>query len=449
MFEKKTIFIVIFLIFVLSSFDVFSQESELPLIRCADALRMVRDNSDDIRIAELNKRISKNSATSSVVSSFVPSLSVSSTLAGGVMYPMADGTLSEWAWRDGYPDIGVTASLAIGSTTVTNAIISGMQKALADFTYDQTISNLEKALWAAYWGVSSLNRSVAVAEKVVAASEDALQAAQARFDAGLVSSLELMNAKLASANAKKSCLSLKKSRENAYMSLKSLLKRKDDFDVEPFLGHVSLSFPSVEVVYNRHIASNATIRSLALASDMASSAATATNLAARLPRVSLSLSYGYRGRYSNVQYGIDDTLTFSVAASLGLDGFIPHTSTYNSISEANAKAEIAKLNLSAGYDSYRREIESGIRNLEALEAACEVASLQVEYASESARLSADAYQNGKITSQSYADALNAMLQAEVSLANSEFDYQNSAYSLSIYLGEDYESFMARYAVVKD
>ena len=138
-----------------------------------------------------------------------------------------------------------------------------------------------------------------------------------------------------------------------------------------------------------------------------------------------------------------------MAASLGLDGFIPHTSTYNSISEANAKAEIAKLNLSAGYDSYRREIESGIRNLEALEAACEVASLQVEYASESARLSADAYQNGKITSQSYADALNAMLQAEVSLANSEFDYQNSAYSLSIYLGEDYESFMARYAVVKD
>ncbi len=431
------------LVCVLSSFAQDALKSGIPLMTHAEALRRVKEDSNEVRIAEISKIAAKDEAIGAEVSGLIPSISVTGSLVGlqKILTASVDNLLIE-RWSD--PSVTATASLTFGSTAITSFITSAIKKKLADFTYDNTVANLEKAVSSAYWGVSAAQEALLAAEDSLSVSQEALKNVQARFDAGLASSLDLMNAKLMVANAESAVMKCKKAKSTVYLTLKSLVDADYDFKVERLIEIDLLELPSADRIYNKYLATNSTLRQLALTRDIANSVYDAVNIGTRTPKVTVGVGYRY-GPPSTNEYGTTyDVFQFSVNASLSLDGFIPYTTAYNNITKAKHEAHIARAKFDAGYQTYRKDVESNIEEIDILGKAYEAAKIKAEYAKEALRLSKDAYDSGKISVHDYMNSIDSDFLARSALLAAMLDYRNAVFSFSVYLGQDYHHFISDY-----
>ena len=447
---KKLIFFtsLLFLPFAIFSAEinetsVVRENQDVRTISYSDALAILKSDSADYKVAEINKRISNRTAVSSAAGMWIPSISLSSNL---VSVSGSDGRTENFSTTTLGPDFSASLNLGINATNIINFISMDIQKALAEFSYDQTIKSLEKALFSTYWGLASALDAYKTGQETYEYAKKTLENTEAKYNAGLASSLDLMNARLTFAKQESSLISLENTVENTYLTLKAMLNVKEDFNIEESRGVAFVDLPETMDLYNKYLSSNNTIKQLQLTYDTSKTSYDALNYGSRIPSFNARLAYGYSHKEAlgTGGTGYYNSLNFGITASLGLDGFIPGTTTFKNIQNAKDNTEIAKLNLDKGYNTYRQSIESYINTIENAESSYVSSLNQAEYAEESYRLSEDAYNNGKISMQEFSNALNTYLQAKVSVLNNSLTYSNAVYSLANYLGVDYDTFIREY-----
>lgn len=433
---KKFLKVAIAVSFFFTLQGLFAQDGARKIISYKEALRIYHSSSNDVKIARINKSISKRDA--SVASSWIPSISVSSALATGAK---SFSNKTDWNWSD-YPTLNANASFSLNASSFTKIFSSIVQGELSDFTYDSTIKNLDMALYNTYSSLIASIEAVNVAEKSFENAKQILDNTQARFDSGLVSSLELMNARLAYSKSESNCVSLRKTRNNVYITLKNMLGLDYDFDVEEMNELAFLDLPSASELYKKYLTTNSTLRQLDLTNRVTNNAFVTATTASLLPTFTAALSYTYDK--NSVALGRDNNLSFALQGTLSLDGFIPGTSTWQNICNAKDRSDIAKLNLETGYSTFRKEIEGNIDNIILLEASYISALQQVEYASESYRLTKDAFDKGSVSMNTLSTSMETLLGAEVSLISANLNYKSAVYSFAVYLGDSFENFVKTY-----
>ena len=427
--------IVLLLAACLFSQNIFAQDDKV--ISYKKALEIFHSVSNDIKVAQINKNISKRDANA--YSSWIPSLSVSSNLVQGAKEFKKDAE-SSWNWSE-HPTFSAGATLAVSAANFTTIIQSQIQNELASFTYDSTIKNLDLALYNTYASLVACKESVNVGKKSLENAKIVYNSTQARFDAGLVSSLELMNAKLTLSRAESNLLNLESARNNVYITLKNMLKVDYDFDVDEMNGLVFLSLPESDELYQKYLLKNDTIKGLSIskkANEIASCALATVNM---LPSVAANLNYTYNQNSIAV---LKNNLSFTLLAQWKLDGFIPGTNAFTTISNAKDRERIASLNYEAGFSTYKSELERNIDNIAFLEASYNTSFSQLNFAKENYMLTKDAYDKGVVDMSRFSTALESLLNAEVGLISANVNYKKAVYSFASYLGENVENFINTY-----
>ena len=427
---KKMLIIAAFFLLCLSS--VFSENNEKRTISYDEAFALFHERGSELKIADLNRKMSKRDEA---VSLWLPSLNVSGTLMSG-SGSYTPNTI-DWNWSN--VRIGGTLSLSIGAANFINSINRTLAQSVADYNYEKTASSLEQTFFTLYWSVSSAKSAAMNAQNSFDVAKEVLLQTEERYDAGLVSSLELMNAKLSAANAQQTVVELESAYTSAYLTLKSMIKEDEDFEIEEIKAPAFVSFPAVDDLYMKFLSSNQTVKTLSYTYKTSKNNASSAKYASLLPSFTFSLGYNYA---KDLIAGVaDDSMTFSINAALPLDGYFPGTATNATIQKAEDARKIAKLNLDEGYRTFRNDIEKNINSIQSLEMAYKTSVEQMELAEESYKLSKESYDNGKLTMSEYDKAQNALLGARLALLNANVNYQSALYKFAVYLGIEYEQFM--------
>lgn len=425
----------LFFLVVLSAFAA-EKEGARKLITFSQAKEIFHRANTDIKVAEIDKKIALRSA--SAAPSWIPSLAVSSSIKSGAMSLTPSKT--DWTWSE-KSSIAASANLSVGASNFTSIFSSIIQSNLAEYTYDTTISNLDMALYVSYASLASAIEALSSARKSLEIAKQAEENTQKKFDSGLASSLELMNAKLSCAKAESNFVSLQNTRNKAYYNLKNMLKVDYDFDISDINDIAFVNLPDASQLYKKYLSSNSTIRPLSIAYKANELGYKATALAYRLPTFTAALNYQYGPRNA---LGFDDSMSFALNASMSLDGFIPGTSAWNSINKAKDEFKASGLKLEDGFYSYREKLSENIDNINLLETKYTSSLRQLELASESYRLTKDAYDKGSVSMTQFDQAMENLLGAEVALIGANLDYKTAVYKFAVYLGEDFDKFVETY-----
>jgi outer membrane protein TolC len=158
-------------------------------------------------------------------------------------------------------------------------------------------------------------------------------------------------------------------------------------------------------------------------------------LSSRAP--SLSLSARWEGRNNDP---FADTLSGTATLSIPIDPWIAGTKTNQSVRNAMASVEKAKLELKNKEDGAMTQIRSLTANLKNSWDSIEIARFSLEVAERGYELTEQGFRNGTVESLVLDDARNNLADARQRLLRSELAYQTMMLDLSAALNINWKEF---------
>jgi len=260
-------------------------------------------------------------------------------------------------------------------------------------------------------------QGVRVAEEQVAFAETQLQLAKARFAAGSVARLDVLQAEVELANAKARRIQAKAAVDTAHQALRTVLSLpqtqrlvlQGNLDERPQ--------PVIRTTLEQVLPSRPDLQAFSARRDLAQHAVNLAN-AEWKPSLALTGNVQYQeDGLSNLLNTSNQSYTFGVALRVPLFS-APGASARRGVAQAQMKQ--AEHGLRAATDAARLELESAWT---AFEAADEVVATQekaLELARESVAIAQVSYENGVITSAELNDAQVRLLQTEWNLMQAKY-----------------------------
>jgi outer membrane protein len=260
-------------------------------------------------------------------------------------------------------------------------------------------------------------QGVRVAEEQIALNTKQLSLAKARFDAGSVARLDVLQAEVELANAKARRIQAQAAVDTAYQALRSVLSLPQSQQMTLRGSLDERPEQLTRSVLDAGVAMRPDLRAYSAQRDMAQHAVALAN-AEWKPNLALT---------GNLQYqddGVDNLLnTGNQSYTMGFALRVPLFSAPGAAARkvvANAQVRQAEHGLSAATDAARLEVESAWT---AFGAADEVVATQekaLELARESVTIAQVSYENGVITSAELNDAQVRLLQTEWLLMQAKY-----------------------------
>lgn len=429
-----------FLLFalVVSSF-LFASEKKV--LTYEEALQIAHTNSAMYKIADITR--DNTILSSSLYKDWIPQIGLSSSLYNGSMTSI--GPLADNVWKTNAANtlnFGLSLSLTLSASKIFDIVGWGATKENANATYAKTTQGYDTNVYQAYWGLKSYMLSEEVAKASYENAKTVKENVEKKYEAGRVSSLDAANARLSLSKSESTLLSATANKNQALITFKNLIGygEKDDFELEDVKEPKELELPPSAVLYSQYIDKSYDVRVARANEKSASTTASSIAWSSRTPNISASLGWGVASTDSNFTPSkYTDNLSFSVTASMALDGFIPGTSTYTNIKTAENAASIARLNRENTENTLLSNIESALGSVSSSFSSYNSAKLTLSSAEESYRLTKDAFDNGKVSMESYMNAETSLLNAKLGVISQNMAYmvslQNLATTLGITVGE--------------
>jgi outer membrane protein TolC len=283
---------------------------------------------------------------------------------------------------------------------------------------DRARQQLEYQVVETYYAVLMNEQGVRVADEQVALSTRQLELAKARFDAGSVARLDVLQAEVELANARARRIRAQAAVDTSYQALRTVLSIPQSQTLV-LKGHLDERPEQLtRAALHSLIPSRPDLRAF---SSRRESAEHAVALANAEIKPSLALT-------GNLQYqddGLDsllrtDNQSYTVGIALRMPLFSAPTAAAKRL-VAQAQLRQTEHGLNAATDAARLELESAWT---AFESADEVVTTQekaLELARESVKIAQTSYENGVITSSELTDARVRLLQTEWFLMQAKYD----------------------------
>jgi len=299
----------------------------------------------------------------------------------------------------------------------------------ASFAYERTRADIALQVAQQYLEVLRARALVRLQERVLERARRLLEAAEAGYKAGTAAKLDVLRAQVQVRNTEVDLLAARNQERLAMLTLRNLMGVSDDFafdiaepaeetdtppDLTEFLAIALRNRPEIrEAEWQRESTSIA--KQLARINT--------------LPVVSLSGSYN---RYPSTTRVTDKEWALNLIISYPLfDG----GRVQAELAQAKLQEEQAELNLKRTLDNIRLQVQQAYTNWQNARERFSAAQESVKEASETARLTEEAY---KVGAASLLDVINAQLalaQAETQEIQARYDLLRATYALRHAIGE--------------
>jgi outer membrane protein TolC len=301
---------------------------------------------------------------------------------------------------------------------LTNAY--GVQASSLDatrLTVDRARQELQYRVVETFYAALMNEQGVRVADEQIVFAEKQLQLAKARFEAGSVARLDVLQAEVELANAKARRIQAKAAVDTAHQALRTVLSLpqsqalvlKGNLDERP--DRIS------RTVLEQTLPSRPDLRAFSSRRDAATHAVNLAN-AEWKPNIAFTGNVQYQeDGLANMLSTDNQSYTFGIALRVPLFS-APGASARRGVAEAQRQQ--AEHGLNAATDSARLELESAWTTFEAADEVVNTQQKALELARESVSIAQVSYENGVITSAELNDAQIRLLQTEWLLMQAKY-----------------------------
>ncbi|QMU63012.1 MAG: TolC family protein [Flavobacteriaceae bacterium] len=299
-----------------------------------------------------------------------------------------------------------------------------------------------------YLNVLFAKENLAVAEVQAEISKKQVDAAQDRFDAGVIPKGDLLNVQSTAANDAQNVVTQQNALNLALLNLAQLLQVPyENFDVlEINVGFPSANLPyeNSNIVYEKALEIQPQIKNATLAIENADLSIEISK-AAFLPSVSYNLatSTSYFNQFNNLLPGqrnanffdqLNDRLQYGVGVSVNIPIFSGFQNK-NTVAKSIINKSTAELNLESQKLNLQQTIEQAYLDSKAASKVYEAATISLESQREAFKNAQESYRLGAMSLFDFDLVRNRLVSAESALIRSKYDFVFKTKVLQFYYGE--------------
>ena len=320
--------------------------------------------------------------------------------------------------------LGASVNIGLSPSIATNIKGARLKYEKQQIDYDTTVRTIELNVRKAFYQILYEQEYIALQERHAESAKNQYNTNKAKYERGVLPRLDVLNSQISYQNAQLSLDSAKTTLANDLATFKNLLGLDQSRDIalsgslDGFVELTDISLGGVSAKSN-------TIASLEKQVEIAKNSLTATRLSAWAPTLSAGYSYNLSTTTdSSSDWNKAGSLTLGV--SIPLDGYLPWSSGAQSIANQKDNLELLQLQLEDARNTLDIQISGYLNQVKNLVSTIQLRKQSLEFAEESYRLTADAYNNGTKDILALQNARNSYLEAAVNL-------KNQAYNLSVAL----------------
>ncbi len=412
-------------------FFIQTVSAEERTISIEESLNLALENNADLIDASISLESSKRAERYSW-NNYLPSLTASLRLAGNAVSESFSTTLT--------PGISLNYSLNPGIAQIILQLQLAVEK--EEISFESARLNLIMSVETEFYYLLTAESNLKIEKNNIELAKKQLEQTTAKYNSGMASELQVLQARVNVENLKPSYSSLVSSYNNRLKEFLLVLGLDPQEDVK-LSG--SLEFedivPDSEVLISAYLMNRTDIRTNKKNLEVLNSNLKLANANGFSPTFSLSASWSdavsdpFSGdTWSSRSYG--GSTSVSLGVSLGLDDFIPGSSTKIDIEELKDSISQAELALNSLVQEAELEVLNLIDSINTDKENVELSKLNLELAQKSYDMTARSFERGTTDRITLDDSQQDLLTAQQNLIESRYEYLADLISLSGALGLD-------------
>jgi outer membrane protein TolC len=423
--------IVVVLGWFVSAATAFGQEPSRPqgplTLTFDDALAHARNNNQSLKVSEEQVHESQARVAESKAN-FLPRVDLNFLYTPAQRFPLIRIPAGVFGPNEQTFEAGFTRQnimqLQIDQPLYTGGRLSnayGLQASALDATklqLERTRQELDYRVVETFYAALMNEQGVRVAEEQIAIAEKQLELAKARFAAGSVARLDVLQAEVELANAKARRIQAKAAVDTSHQALRTVLSLPQS---QPLALKGTLDErpqPVTRTALEQVLPARPDLQAFSARRDVARHAVNLAN-AEWKPNLSFTGNVQYQeDGLSNLLNTDNQSYTFGIALKVPLFS-TPGASARRGVAQAQVKQ--AEHGLRAATDVARLELESAWTTFESSDQVVATQEKALELARESVAIAQVSYENGVITSAELNDVQVRLLQTEWNLMQAKYN----------------------------
>ena len=334
----------------------------------------------------------------------------------------------------------VSAGVSLRSTLTSNLYSSIQSSRLAfeqqQISYEEACRSLELNVRQVFYYLLYQSENISIQEKALETARKQYDSNLARYNRGLLSRLDVLNAQVSYQNAKLSVDSLKTDYDSSVKSFlnvlglatTTILNLSGSFD--SVLGLKKISLEGKEI-------NSLSIKSLESKIRSAENSVLASRFSAYGPTLSASYSYNATSRDGGENWNNGGSLSF--AASIPLDGVMPWSSSHQNMESAKDNLSDLNMQLENEKEKLQIEIEKCLGKISQIQSGIELRKSSINLAQSSYKMTLESYNHGTRDLLALQTSHDKLLQSRVSLLQEAYNLISQILQLEYICGFDFGS----------
>ncbi len=406
-----------------------------------DAINSAKGYNADYALA--SRQYANAVAVTNRESSFTPSLSLTGSLSTGAGFFSPSGADAEWNGLSG--SVGISTGFTFTGSSITEKKTKQLTNEGSYLTYENAGLSLEFSVIQGYISIATTRANLELANSSLENSRTQLENVQERYEAGLASELELVQAENALSSAEYNVQNVESSLSLYILSFENLTGiDTTDMELVDIAEIEMVELPTSDELFESYAYLSPTIKGLDLAARSAELGYSTAKNGYTVPTFNLSVNYGISGNYKTsvlVEDGFSDGLTATAAVSIPIDTYFPSSSAASTIKTAKNAAEDARIELANALVDFKYDLQESVQTIDLLEAQISNQEKNVSALEKQYELTLDSYNAGETTLSTLQTTENSVINAKYTLLYLKSSYLQSIYSLSQTLGISYSTLL--------
>lgn len=424
-------------------------EQEALTVKVEEAVELAKNYNLSLKTSDLDL-LKKERAKDTVWNSFIPTLSVSSTLSrmneapsGFDFATMSSYELSPWNLS-----LGVNADLRLNIALFDGIRATRLNYRSGRISYQQAEKQLERDVRKSFYNLILMQKNRELFLQQIDAAEDRYRQAQVNYRNGLVPELSMLQAQVAWENLKPALEAMDLGYQQALGAFKMTLGLSQDSELA-IEGEISVDPVSLDAsqLIETYLSGRLDIQSLLLGLKNLDILHDSTVHQALTPSLSLGWSYDPS---LNDPFGDTTSLfdgddwqqqggMFRLTLAMNLEGFLPGSKTQVALKDIENDTQTLQIQLMQAIEAAEMEIQNLVRSLNKSQSSMSSLKLNVDLADRAYRMAEEAYRAGSKELLEVENSEIELNKAQYELLKEKYNYVTGLLDLEYALNTGIES----------
>lgn len=401
----------------------------------ADAVAMARERNVTLRRSEITLGAAARAKDHSW-----NSVSPSASVTGGLSAP--DGIGGSGSPSDFTAEVSGAISLSFSPNLYTSMKSARISYEQGEISYEQACRTVERSVREAFYGLLYEKENITLQERNLQTAQEQYEQNLARYNQGRMSELDVLTAEVRYKSLLPTVESAHITFENDLDSFAQLLGMDGSPQIE-LLGSLDDVRIAERVTLDGVDITSPTVAELEKRLEKAKNDLLAARFTAYAPALTARWSHGLYSRPAGKERDLSDSGTFSLTATIPLDGLLPWSQRADGVSSAEDTIADLELQLDEARRSLAVTTQGCLRKIAQAQSSLKSFQANVELAQRTYDMTLQAYNRGTRDLLSLQNASDSLLSAQVSLRNAQRTLINAVLELENTIGVPFGTISGR------